>query len=200
VAESLLEFIKTEASQLNNSDLLPDVYTYSMILNAWATSKLPEASHRMEAILADMRKKKLPLTSVPYNILLRFYGGMGEIEKVKDIIDTMGNDGVKPDLASLLSALYCNAKVGQTQKAEDILQRMIDERTFGNDYDDNAIGQSVQHILLAYREVVTSGSLSDKKKEHALECAETLLQKVNRSGILNAQSYGEFRVSPVLSF
>jgi pentatricopeptide repeat protein len=102
----------------------------------------------------------------------------------------MKHDQVKPDLTSWSAALYCYAQRGQTQKAEGILQRMIDERTAGNDSDDHAIGLSVQNILLAYREAVTSCSLTDKKKEQALECAEMLFQKLKQADILDADSYG----------
>jgi Pentacotripeptide-repeat region of PRORP len=190
VAESMLKFIKAEATKMNNLHLMPSSYSYNMILNAWAESKLPEASQRMEGILEEMRRQKLTLGTVSYNVLLRFWSGKGAIEKVEEIIGTMKHDGVRPSLANWSAALFCYVLVGQTQKAEEILQRMIDERTTGNIYDDNAIAQSIQLILLAYGRVVTTHTISNEGKQRALECAEMLIQKTKRMGILAADSYG----------
>jgi pentatricopeptide repeat protein len=190
VAESLLELVKTEATHMNNSDLMPTVYSYNMILNAWAESKLPEASPRMDAILKEMRNQQLAADIVSYNILLRFWNGMGEVNKVDAILRTMKHDGVKPNLTNWSVALSCYAKVGQTRKAEEILQRMIDEHTPGYHHDDNALGQSVQNIMSAYLRVVTTNAFGDKRKKRALDCAEVLVQKMQRTGVLAADTYG----------
>jgi pentatricopeptide repeat protein len=72
-------------------------------------------------------------------VLLRFLSGKGEIEKVEEILyNTMKLDGVKPDLTCLAQLVYCYVKVGQTQKAEEMVQRMIDKRTADNDNDDKS--------------------------------------------------------------
>jgi pentatricopeptide repeat protein len=195
VAESLIEFIKTETTLMHNLDLTPNIYCYNMILNAWAQSKLPEASQRMDAIVDEIRSQKLALNSVSYNILLRFLGETGEIDKVEAILGTLKHDSVKPNLTSWAAALYCYTKVGQIQKAEEILQHMIDECRPDNINDENAIGQSVQYIMMAYRLVVSTYSATYVRKAQALGSAEVLFRKLMRSGILNAQAYGEYKVS-----
>ena len=202
VAERLLQFIETKATQMDNDgdksngwDLKPDVYMYNMILNAWAKSKLPEAPQRMEALLTDMHRHGIAPNSVSYSILVRFWSGKeGDLDKLEEILGTMEHERIKPDLASWASILHCYTNVGQTQKAEEILQSMIDERTVGNIHDENAIRESMEHIMLAYRRVIAKKASTESTRRRALDFAEAFLQKMNRSDILDAQSYGEFRV------
>lgn len=191
VAESLLEFARNEATQMNSADLKPNAFTYSMLLKAWAESKLPEAPRRLEAIMIDMRPDVAP-NLVSYNILLRFFAGNGEVDKVEEILEAMEHEGIKPNTQSLSEAIYCYAKVRQTEKAEKLFQRVINEHTGGTSRELNFIGECVQNILLAYLRDASSYGTTKIRKKQAVACAEALVRKIKITGIIDTESYGEF--------
>jgi pentatricopeptide repeat protein len=193
VAEGLLEFVRNEAAAVTQKPkhlhLAPDAVTYGLILNAWAASMLPEAPHRMEALMDDMRSRGIAPNIVSYNILLRFWGGKGNVNKIEATVETLTNEGLELDLTGMSQIVYCYAKVGQVEKGEEVLRRMIDKRQVGDDHDDKAIAESVQNIMFFYRDAATSlGTYSKEKRNHFLNCAEILVQKMKQS--LDVDSYG----------
>ena len=110
---------------------------------------------------------------------------------MKSILETMKSEGVKPSMTTLSEALYCYAKVGQTQKAEDALRRMIDQREEGNREHVMLLGQGIQNILLAYRRMVVSSSdasgANDANKAKAVESAEWLFTGIGESNIFDEE-------------
>jgi pentatricopeptide repeat protein len=96
----------------------------------------------------------------------------------------MKNEGVKPFMTTLSEALYCYAKAGMTQKAEDVLRRMIDQREDGNREHVNLIGQGVQNILFAYRRIIVS---NEANKAKAVESAEWLFTGIGESDIFQEE-------------
>ena len=103
---------------------MPDVSSYNRILRAWAGSRLPEASQRMEARMHNMRSCGIAPTAISYNIMLRFWSGKHDVDKIQEILDLMKQEGVKLDLACMAQAVRCYSNVGRTENAEEY--RMID--------------------------------------------------------------------------
>jgi pentatricopeptide repeat protein len=199
VAERLLDFVWSESALTDNADLAPNSLTYGLILTAWAESGLPEAAQRMHVLVDDMHHARhIPPNIVTYNILLRYWANKRNVERMQQVLDMVQRDGLEPGVLSLAQALFCYAKVGQTADAAAILDRMLQLRggvrstltTTNDEFDDKAVAESVQNLMIAYREAVVSASSSNEKKKQAVADAEALVAKMQQLDAIGAGSFG----------
>jgi pentatricopeptide repeat protein len=205
VAERLLDFVWSESALTANADLAPNSLTYGLILTAWAESGLPQAAQRMHALVDEMHHARhIPPNIVTYNILLRYWANKRNVERMHQVLDMVQRDGLEPGVLSLAQALFCYAKVGQTADAAAILDCMLQLRgvvpvvptaattTSTNDieFDDKAVAESVQNLMIAYREAVVSAASSNEKKTQAVADAEALVAKIQQMDAIGPGSFG----------
>ena len=113
-------------------------------MQAWAVSGLPQAPDKMDALLETMRKEGIDPTEVTYNILLRYWA-KGAVEKIEAILRKMKGEGIYPSRTSLSQAVYGYAKVGNTEKAEEMLKQMLEARS-RDKREDRMVAESVQNM------------------------------------------------------
>lgn len=188
IAEELLQFTKNEAARTQDVDLRPNLFLYNQVLQAWAASGLPAASERISHLVEEMGEKDI----VSYTILLRFWAERGLVNKVGATLDTMTKEGIEPDVLSLSQASQGFAKGFKMDEAERLLEQLIDKHERSNVRHVKAFEESVLHIMLAYRNIASSDRSSNDEKETALQKAESLLQRLDESTILDGNRRGKF--------
>ena len=68
----------------------PNMYSYNILLKAWAESRLDNAGEKIEQLLQEMKNvHNIELGLVSYKILLRFYSRMGDVDNVNVILQQM---------------------------------------------------------------------------------------------------------------
>ena len=208
LAQGFLDFLKNEAEKTQNSQLEPHVHIYNQVLHAWAKSGHPDTATKMDAFVEDMRDDKsgVALTVVTYNILLRYWGGRGSTARIEELLEDMKKDGVKPLITTLSQAIYGYAQVGCTDKAEELLDRMV-RRPELQQQNDNAaaktrdvvfVGESTQNILVAYRRTLDTKA-ADWAKERAVVRATRLFKKMQEKVTFDEDQKSKFLLSIFLA-
>ena len=190
IAEEMLNFVRKEAAETRNMQLRPDAFIYNNVMQAWAVSGLPQAPDKMDAFLQTMRQEEIAPDEVTYNILLRYWATKGAVEKVESILDTMESEGIQQNRTSLAPAIYCYTKVGNTNKAEELLQQMIEARP-RDKREDGMVAESTQNILLAYRRIVDDSNHSFEQKEKTVESAEALFRNMRKRAQFTDEDHSE---------
>lgn len=131
----------------------PNQYVFSILLKAWAESRLENAQDKIEAILEDMKHHKIPCNYVTYSILLRFYSRMGAVDRVNSILQQMHAESIPITVDCLVQALLCCTKAGLVENATEILRTIVQKHVDSPERS-ASVGEGIQHILLAYRERV----------------------------------------------
>jgi len=190
VAEELLNFVRKEATEMKSMELRPNVYTYNNVMQAWAVSGLPEAPDKMEALLQMMHQEGIVPDEVTYTILLRYWANKGASAKLEEMLEIMKSEGVKSSMASLTQAIYCYAKAGNTEKAEELLQEMVELQP-RNKKEAGMVAETIQNILLAYRNIVDDSTVHRLRKDKAVNCAEVLFEKMSGNAHLKDEDQSE---------
>jgi hypothetical protein len=156
-------------------------------LHAWAESKLP-ALDKMNAIIQSMRNEGIPLDEVSYNNLLKYWRMQGAVDQFEGILDTMKVEGMRPSTMNLSWVIWYYAKVGNTEKAEELLREMLKVKPKDR-REVSMIGLCVHRILLAYRRILDDPSTFFAQRDRALERAESLFKKMKKG--LTKEDEGE---------
>ena len=132
---------------------------YNQVLHAWSASGLPEAAERMESLLQVMRKDhndgfEATPNNISYNILLRFHSK--SVNKIDAILDTMQKERIQPDEVGAAAALYAYAKANMVAKAERMMHMLGIRINRTDAIHRRLLGESILHILSAYRKVIVS--------------------------------------------
>jgi pentatricopeptide repeat protein len=175
---------------MKSTVLRPNVFTYNNVMQAWAVSGLPEAPDKMEALLQMIHQEGIVPDGATYTILLRYWGGKGEVDRIETILATMKSEGVKPRVPCLTQAIYGYAKAGKTERAEELLQEMAELQP-KNKREAGMIGESMQNILLAYRNIVDDSTVHRLRKDKAVNCAEVLFGKMSGNAHLKDEDQSE---------
>ena len=129
----------------------PNMYSYNILLKAWAESRLDSASEKIEMILQEMKDVyNIELGLVSYKILLRFYSRMGDVDNVNVILQQMHIKKLPIDVDCLTQALNCCCRAAQMDNASTILNMIIHQHP-NNAERAKAIQESIHHMLMAYR-------------------------------------------------
>jgi tetratricopeptide (TPR) repeat protein len=171
LAEELLGFIRKEAG--SNSELRPNSFTYSRILQAWSASNRNEASTRMEEIIQSMLCEGIPPDSACYNVLLRYHARMGDAQQVDLILQTIEKRGLQLSIFNLSQAIYVHSNSGQLEKAENFLHRLMKLQP-RDEFDKRNVGESIQNLMSSYRKLQKSPEFS--VRENALYRAEEMFR------------------------
>jgi pentatricopeptide repeat protein len=151
-------------------------------MQAWATSGSPQAPEKINAILEEMRKNGIAPDVAAYNILLRYWCSKGAVDKFEAILETMDGEGVDLSRTILSEAIYGYAKVGNLEKAEQFLHKML--KTHPKDKREACmVAESTQNILLACRKIVTNPQSRAVLKERAVNCAVALVAQMSNSNV-----------------
>jgi len=193
VVEDLLNFLQREAAEKKRLELQPNAFIYNNVIHAWAVSGLPQAPDKMNSLIQNMRQERTALDSATYNILLRYWAGKGSVEMIEAILDTMKKERVVPTTPNVAQAIYCYAKAGRTEKAQEMLENILEVQP-ENEKEACMVAESVQNILHAYRMVVDDHSSSFSQKEKAVEDAEALFEKMSKSAQMTDEDHGELIV------
>jgi pentatricopeptide repeat protein len=215
VAESLLEFVKAEAS--SKTGMRPTNCTYGIVMQAWSVSGLANAQSKMETIMeivyrndcsADTPVKYISV--VPYRIRLRYWAAekhAGKVDALLNMMDRSVRLQAKLNGSLLHYAIECYTQVGQISKAEDMFHRMLKVGTSMTNVsriDDTkesivlGILLGSNHLLKYYGQVIvtTIGTERDYSAtierivQQNVERAETVMEQTQAFRDMDAKSGG----------
>jgi pentatricopeptide repeat protein len=129
-AQEMLDFCQSESMHLGYAPLRPDTFTYSTVLHAWAQPHLESDSsvpQRLQNLVKDMKHHGVPLNTVVYGILLRYWARRGSVAQIEYWLDDMTAHGVEPTLSCLAQALFGYARANQLPMARGILDIMLQQ-------------------------------------------------------------------------
>jgi len=109
---------------------------------------------------------------------LRYWGEKGSSDRIGEILEVMQREGIQHDVLSLAEASQGYARAGKIEKAEELLQQMIDQLERSDDRHRKAVGESILQILLAYRNSADLNHSFRDAKDTAIQRAESLTQKI----------------------
>jgi pentatricopeptide repeat protein len=169
VAEKLLDAMQQQLSiQIRNAEhdkhrsatwhkeiesYQPNQYIFSILLKAWAESRLDNSQEKIEIILEDMKQRGVHCNYVTYNILLHFYSRLGAVDHVNRILQQMHAEGISITVDCLVQALLCCSKAGLVENASEILRTIVQNHADSPERQ-SSVGEGIQHILMAYRDKV----------------------------------------------
>ena len=129
----------------------PNIYSYNILLKAWAESRLDVASDKISLLLQEMKDDhNLELGLVSHKLLLRFYSRLGNVDQVNVILQQMHAKQLPMDVDCLTQALNCCCRANQMDNAHTIFNMILHqhpntaERT-------KAVQECIHHMLLGYR-------------------------------------------------
>lgn len=219
-AEEVLNFAKREAANIlplqsnqndstnstynsnkNKNKIAPNEFIYSRVLQAHAMSSQSDAGSKMDAIIQDMKTNNVPRTVVIYNILLRYHAGLGDVQKIEEILETMRQDQVEPDVMSYSQKVYACSKTKDLPTAEKTLLENMIFVSPGEAREIRIIQESVQHLLIQYRSYIDSfnSSLAHQpeidleKKEWAVRGAETIWRQIENRLFFDQETGNKMR-------
>lgn len=126
------------------NDFMPDVVSYNTCINAWSHSKSETAIERAERLFREMQHQyertgnnTLLPTRVTFGSLItacaktaRF--SLPAAEKAQRFLDEMVSNGIRPTFVEHNSTINAWAAVGNVDRAEGIIDRMLDDYHRGN--------------------------------------------------------------------
>jgi pentatricopeptide repeat protein len=190
VVEDMLKFLKHEAIEKKRSELQPNAFIYNNVLQAWAVSGLPQVPGKMNSLIQSMRQERIALDTVTYNIVLRYWANQGAVDTIEFILEAMKKERLVPTKAHLAQAIYCYAKTGRTEKAEEMLEIMLGIQP-ENEQESCTVAECVQNIMLAYRMIVDGRNSNFIIRERAVERAEALFKKMSKNTQMTDDDHGE---------
>jgi pentatricopeptide repeat protein len=137
-------------------------------MQAWATSKLPEAAENLARLEQYMRKHMIRLNGIHYSILLRFWGTQRDTDKLDELFRQMMEfEKIMPNIVTYDGALLGYAQCDKITKARWCLEGMIQykpnhpqkhqhrrihrKKRMNAENDKILIAEGAYQILLAYR-------------------------------------------------
>jgi pentatricopeptide repeat protein len=131
------------------TDSGPNTMTYGVVMDAWYRSQHPEASHRLEALLEEMKSSHIADDVVPdrvcYQYVLNSWArdhgkSRHGVEKAHQVLREMislyrhaGNDYVAPNASNFSTVMMAACRVGDADRAEKLYEQLQDlHQTTGN--------------------------------------------------------------------
>jgi pentatricopeptide repeat protein len=192
VAEKLMEFVYFTIEQTNNADLEPDIFIYGQLMNAWINSGQPETPLKLDEILNDIRRHDVPLNTVTYGILIRYWAGKGSLTRITFLFEQMIAEGLEPDISCLGQALYGYTRAMQPLPAIEILEKMYGKlkfQKFKESAQDRAtITASTLNILDSFKRLIIRGN----DPATNITRAEEVVRKYESSNLTRSRSDGTF--------
>jgi pentatricopeptide repeat protein len=162
----------------------PDLYSYNMLLDAWAKSTEPGRGKRAEDILEtlDAKSKSGEFQWKPdvrtYSAAINAVVHSREanaIGRAESILAQAESRGIDPDAylhSSLLDAYAMSTAIGSAEKAEDLLEKLETEGVA------NAVAYNT--VLKAWK---------SRKDDTAIDRAESLVKRMELRGLADTISY-----------
>ena len=145
--------LRHEAWEREIQSYQPNQYLMSILMKAWAESRLENSREKVEGILEDMKRRNIPSNHVTYSILLRFYSRLGAVDDVNRILQQMHAMGIPIDVDYLVQALLCCSKAGLLENATEILRTILSKHKY-SPARTKGVGEGIQHILMGYRDKI----------------------------------------------
>ena len=137
-AEKLVQRMERLSQSEVRSDLAPDVYTFTILIDSWAksrediaASKTAEILEKIEASQETKTHKVVPNTAL-YNAAINVFASMNTIDKKNakvayDILKRMKSmtarfPSVYPDIVSYNSVIKACARTGEAEMAQELLE------------------------------------------------------------------------------
>lgn len=178
--------------------VLPDLVTYTMLLDAWSKSGEQGRGMRAEAILDSIEQRHISFDSAEYSsayttewtvsgtyvAAMRAVIHSGEdkiVERVEDIYNRLKERGITPDsyvYATLLDAYAIACPADASEKVQNIIEMME---------------ENISDITLEDKTVVYNTALKLLKEiegSDAITKAEELFQKMKSQGNVDEVTYG----------
>jgi hypothetical protein len=192
-AEAMLHFARAEYERTQYDLLRPNAHIYSLVIEAWCNSGLPESLERMERLFKLMCSTGVTPSRMVYALFLRYWGERGDIAKVHSILNTMVEQNLRVDMKVLSEAVKGMARVGKPVHAEELLSHML-ERDPDDETELQYMEDSVQSIMISYAKILMDGRADFTIKQNAVESAEILFDRVLRRGFIDPYLNGEHRM------
>ncbi|MQL82224.1 hypothetical protein Taro_014695, partial [Colocasia esculenta] len=107
--------------QLMKADILPDVYTVSVMVNAYC--KCGDVQKAM-GFLEEMEIKGFDVNLVVYNSLINGYCDFGQAEAASEVVKLMSRKGIMPNVLTFTMLIKGYCKDGKIEEAERVLWSM----------------------------------------------------------------------------
>lgn len=143
---------------------LLNTVVYSTILKGFAMSKRPD---KLMALYTEMCDKAIPCNTITYNTILNAFAQSGDMHKVPQLLEDMKNASppVLPDIVTYSTMVKGFCAAGDVDKGLQLLLSMEE------------VGE------LAPDEVMFNSLLDGCARQHRLDDALRLLDKMKRAGV-----------------
>ncbi|KAK3437012.1 hypothetical protein EUGRSUZ_C01810 [Eucalyptus grandis] len=105
-----------------NSNWIPSIRVYNILLNGWLRSKNLECA---EAFWAEMKRESVKPTVVTYGTLVEGYCRMQRVERAMELIDEMKREGIEPNAVAFNPIIDALAEAGKFEEALGMLERFL---------------------------------------------------------------------------
>jgi pentatricopeptide repeat protein len=127
---------------------------YNQLLSAWARSGADDAPQKMEHVLEIMQNQGLQPNHVTFNTQLRYWGGLGDLQRVESLWEEMQQHRLEPDAISLSEAISAYAKAGKPDKATELLEQLVQNHPLLDKKMHDLVAARMQNILLSCRDMI----------------------------------------------
>jgi pentatricopeptide repeat protein len=151
-------------------------------MQAWAISGHAKTGQKLLTLFEKMRDQNNssipPPNDVAYNVMLRYFGGIGHVHTIQNIFSWMEQDQIPPDIISYAQALHGYGKVGRLEEAEDCLNKMLAVKIWNEctEREIQVMRNATKTFLFACRRLILYPDVDPNRKQYALSRAEHLYE------------------------
>jgi pentatricopeptide repeat protein len=162
--------------------MTPNIFQYTRIMQAWAISGHAKTGQKLLTLFEKMRDQNNssipPPNDVAYNVMLRYFGGIGHVHTIQNIFSWMEQDQIPPDIISYAQALHGYGKVGRLEEAEDCLNKMLAVKIWNEctEREIQVMRNATKTFLFACRRLILYPDVDPNRKQYALSRAEHLYE------------------------
>jgi hypothetical protein len=131
-----------------------NIVIYNQLLSAWARSGVNEAPQKMENVLGTMQNHGFQPNHSTFNIQLRYWGGLGDVDRVENLLQDMQQARLEPDAISLSEVIFAYAKAGKPDIASEFLEKLVRNHPLVDERMHGLVASRMQNILLSYRNMI----------------------------------------------
>mmetsp|Transcript_324 Transcript_324/g.1088 ORF Transcript_324/g.1088 Transcript_324/m.1088 type:complete len:788 (+) Transcript_324:269-2632(+) len=117
--------------RIRKSGLRPDAYSFAPLLKIYLVR---EDVAKLKSIYTWMALSRCSPTTVLYNQLVGFFASKGDLQAVKNMLQTMQKDDLRPNERSYVSAFRGFLKDGNGSAAKELFEQMLADGVQGNSY------------------------------------------------------------------
>jgi pentatricopeptide repeat protein len=192
IAEHVLQYVLRRKSRR----LRMNVFTYSLLMNAWCASGLSKTPAKIDYYRQQMKLHRIKPTIVLYHGWMRYWGQRGAIDQIQQLVKEMRENDVAMDIPCTSLLIYGYAQQPDyLPQAEVHFEAMllsldgaaVDPRSV------DAIQKSAMYLLDALRRNLTAGSVAN-----TLSRAERVLQLLEQRHLLDDSGGGGAKLRGVL--